>query len=98
VTNLRDVSADENDDDDRGSLDLLQAAEYLGVSPTALARLLDNGALPWVNNGDVRHRRVRLADLDAHRDERFALRQKIAAQTRERRYAGGTALGEGLVS
>lgn len=97
MTELRGVSADDPDDD-RGSLDPLQAAEYLGVSPTVLARLLDNGALPWVNGADVRHRRIRLADLDAHRDERFALRQKLATEARERRYATGGGVGEDLVS
>ncbi|MCW2622058.1 MAG: hypothetical protein JWL64_1660 [Frankiales bacterium] len=78
-------------DDDHGgaTLDLSQAAEYLGVSPTALARLIDTGIVPWVATDDVRRRRIRLADLEEHREQRFALRQRLAAEARQRRNAPG---------
>lgn len=75
----------EGDLDDGESVDLGRAAEFLGMSPTALARLLDSGALPWVPTRDVRIRRIRLVDLEAHREERFALRHRLAQQTRDRR-------------
>jgi excisionase family DNA binding protein len=81
------------DQEDLGSLDLLRAAEYLGVSPTALHRLLDTGVLPWVRTSDVRTRRVRIADLDRHRDERYDLRHRLAAEARERRGTGTDLVG-----
>jgi len=74
-------------DDTAGELDLhqLEAAVHLGMSPTAFAQLLDRGVLPSHLGHDGRHRRVTLRDLEAHRDARFALRQDLAQQARERR-------------
>jgi hypothetical protein len=85
----RPYDLDKDDTHGGATLDLMRAAEYLGVSPTALARLLDTGILPWVPTDDVRQRRIRLADLDRHRDQRFALRQRLAAEVRLRRNAPG---------
>jgi hypothetical protein len=67
-------------------LDLLQAAVHLGMSPTALARLLDRGAVASYLGADGRHRRIRLTDLDAHRADRFALRADLTQQARARRH------------
>lgn len=76
-----------------GDLDALpdcsleEAAVYLGVSPTALARLVDAGRLPSRLGPDGRRRRVSLRDLDLHRDDRYALRQRLAQEVKARRYA-----------
>ena len=72
-------------DDAEQDLDLAEAAVHLGMSPVALAELLDRGTLPSYLGRDGRHRRVALADLEAHRDQRFALRQRLAQQARDRR-------------
>ncbi|MCW2726437.1 MAG: hypothetical protein JWN35_3358 [Frankiales bacterium] len=66
-------------------LDLPAAAAHLGMSPTAFAQLLDRGVVPSYVGDDGRHRRILLADLEAHRAERFALRQQLSQQARERR-------------
>ncbi len=73
-------------DDMEDDLDLAQAAVLLGMSPMALAELLDRGGLPSYLGRDGRHRRVALADLEAHRDQRFALRQRLTQQARDRRH------------
>ena len=73
-------------DDTEDDLDLGQAAVLLGMSPMALAELLDRGVVPSYLGRDGRHRRVALADLEAHRDRRFALRQHLAQQARDRRH------------
>lgn len=85
----------------RGDLDYLpdcsleEAAVYLGVSPTALARLVDGGRLPTRLGPDGRRRRVSVRDLDRHRDDRYALRQRLAGEARARRYPApdGDAVG-----
>jgi hypothetical protein len=76
-----------SDGGDELDLDLhqLEAATHLGMSPTAFAELLDRGTVPSYLGHDGRHRRVTLAALEAHRDARFALRQELTAQARERR-------------
>lgn len=66
-------------------LTLDEAAVLLGMSPTSFAALLDRGVVPSYLGGDGRHRRVALADLEAHRDERFALRQLLTRQARQQR-------------
>ncbi|MCA1712367.1 MAG: helix-turn-helix domain-containing protein [Actinobacteria bacterium] len=71
--------------DDERYVDLAEAAAHLGVSPTALAQLLDRGALPWKASADGRSRIVLLSDLEAHRDERFAFRQQLTQQARDQR-------------
>ena len=78
------------DEGDLGALpdcSMEEAAVYLGVSPTVVASLLDGGRLPSRLGPDGRRRRVSLRDLDAHRDDRFALRQRLAQEVRARRYA-----------
>ncbi len=67
---------------DGSSLDLTGAAEVLGVSPASVAALLDRGILPWFLGADGRHRRVSRAALESHREERFALRQRLAQARR----------------
>lgn len=66
---------------------LQEAAVYLGVSPTALARLVDGGRLPSRLGPDGLRRRVSVRDLDLHREDRFDLRQRLAQEMRARRHA-----------
>ena len=73
-------------DDAEHDLDLAAAAAHLGMSPMALAPLLDRGVVPSHLGRDGRHRRMALADLDAYREERFALRQHLSQQARARRH------------
>ena len=75
---------DEHSGED-ADLTLVEAAVHLGMSPVALAELLDRGTLASYLAADGRHRRIRLIDLEAHREKRFALRQELAQQARERR-------------
>lgn len=70
---------------DQQDLTVVEAAAHVGMSPRSFAALLDRGVVPSYLGVDGRHRRVTLADLEAHRDERFALRQLLAQQARERR-------------
>ena len=76
-----------DDNDTELDLDLhqLEAAVHLGMSPAAFAFLLDRGIVPSYLGRDGRHRRVTLADLEAHREDRFALRQDLSQQARELR-------------
>ena len=77
----------QDDDHQQHDLDLHQreAAVHLGMSPVAFAELLDRGTVPSYLGRDGRHRRVTLAALETHRNARFALRQQLTAQARERR-------------
>ena len=70
----------------RDDLDLAEAAVHLGMSPAALAQLLDRGVVPSHLGTDGRHRRIALADLELHRDQRFALRAHLTQLARERRH------------
>jgi len=74
--------------DDELDLHQVEAAVHLGMSPAAFAQLLDRGVLPSYLGRDGRHRRVTLAALEAHRDARFALRQELSQQARDRRRPG----------
>jgi hypothetical protein len=69
----------------RLDLDLPAAATHLGMSPSAFTQLLDRGVVPSYIGHDGRHRRILLADLEAHRDQRFALRQQLSQEARARR-------------
>lgn len=70
-----------------GDLSIEEAAVELGMSPTAVIRLLESGQLPSHLGPDGRRRRVARADLDAHREQRFALRQQMVQEQRARRWA-----------
>ena len=63
-----------------------EAAVELGVSPAVVGQLLGNGQLPSHLAPDGRHRRVLRADLTAHRERRFALRQRMVQEQRDRRW------------
>lgn len=57
-----------------------QAADLLNISRPTLVKLLESGEIPYEQSGRRRHRRVRLADVEAYRqrarqDRRTALRQ-----------------------
>ena len=73
-------------DDAEQDLDLAEAAVHLGMSPAALAQLLDRGTVPSHLGRDGRHRRIALADLELHREQRFALRAHLTQLARERRH------------
>ena len=68
-------------------LSIEEAAVELGMAPTAVIRLLESGQLPSHLGPDGRRRRIARADLDAHREERFALRQQLVQEQRARRWA-----------
>lgn len=68
-------------------LSIEEAAVELGMAPTAVIRLLESGQLPSHLGPDGRRRRVARADLAAHREERFALRQQMVQEQRALRWA-----------
>ncbi|MGB8652707.1 MAG: helix-turn-helix domain-containing protein [Mycobacteriales bacterium] len=70
-----------------GDVSIEEAAVQLGMSPTAVIRLLESGQLPSHLGPDGRRRRILQTDVDAHRDERFALRQQLVQEQRARRWA-----------
>jgi len=73
-----------------GDVSIEEAAVELGMSPTAVIRLLESGQLPSHLGPDGRRRRVARADLVAHREQRFALRQQLVQEQRARRWAEST--------
>lgn len=77
--------------DEPQDLSIEQAAVELGMSPTAVIALLESGRLASHLGADGRRRRVLLRDIDAFRDERFALRQQMVQEQRARRWADGEA-------
>ncbi len=77
-----------SDEKDHGpDLSIEEAAVHLGMSPTAVISLLESGQLPSHLGADGRRRRVRVADVEKHREDRFALRQKRVQEQRARRWA-----------
>jgi excisionase family DNA binding protein len=68
-------------------LSIEEAAVELGMSPTAVIRLLESGQLPSHLGPDGRRLRIARADLATHRQERFALRQQMEQEQRARRWA-----------
>jgi excisionase family DNA binding protein len=68
-------------------LSIEQAAVELGMSPTAVIRLLESGQLPSHLGPDGRRRRIRVSDIEQHRSERFDLRQQMVQEQRARRWA-----------
>ena len=68
-------------------LSIEQAAVELGMSPTAVIRLLESGQLPSHLGPDGRRRRIRVSDIELHRSERFDLRQQMVQEQRARRWA-----------
>ena len=71
-------------------LSIEEAAVELGMAPTAVIRLLESGQLPSHLGPDGRRRRIARADLAAHREQRFALRQQLVQEQRARRWADAT--------
>ena len=70
-----------------GDLSIEEAAVELGMSPTAVIQLLENGQLPSHLGPDGRRRRIARADLQTHREQRFALRQQLVQEQRARRWS-----------
>lgn len=66
---------------------LEQAAVELGMSPTAVIRLLETGQLPSHLGPDGRSRRITRAALEEHREQRFVLRQQMVQEQRALRWA-----------
>lgn len=73
--------------DEPDDCSLQEAAVALGVSPSVLDRLLQTGQLPAHLGPDGRRARVLRIDLDSHREDRFALRQRMVQEIRARRWA-----------
>jgi excisionase family DNA binding protein len=69
------------------SLSIEEAAVELGMSPTAVILLLENGRLPGHVGPDGRRRRILRIDLDVHREVRFNVRQVRVQEERARRWA-----------
>jgi excisionase family DNA binding protein len=80
--------------DHGADLSIEQTAVELGMSPTAVRHLLESGQLPSHLGPDGRRRRVRLADVERHRTDRFDLRQKRVQEERARRWADPEAAQE----
>ena len=64
-----------------------QAAVELGISPTAVIRLLENGQLAFHLGPDGRRRRILTTSLVSHRHQRFDLRQRLMQEHRARLWA-----------
>ncbi len=64
-----------------------EASVELGMSPTAVIHLLENGRLPSHLSADGRRRRILKMDLEIHREVRFNVRQKRVQEERARRWA-----------
>lgn len=64
-----------------------EAAVDLGMSPTAVIRLLESGQLPSHLGADGRRRRINRVDLAEHREQRFALRHQMVQEQRALRWA-----------
>ncbi len=71
----------------RTDVSIEEAAVDLGMSPTAVIRLLESGQLPSHLGPDGRRRRIDREDLLIHRDERFDLRQQMLQEQRALRWA-----------
>ena len=63
-----------------------EAAVELGMSPTAVIQLLENGRLPSHLSSDGRRRRVLVEDLAIHREVRFNVRQRRVQEQRALRW------------
>ena len=68
-------------------LSIEEAAVELGMSPTAVIQLLENGRLASHLGADGRRRRILQSDLLIHREVRFNVRQKRVQEERARRWA-----------
>ncbi len=64
-----------------------QAAVELGMSPTAVIRLLDSGQLPSHLGPDGRRLRISRVTLAEHREQRFTLRHQMVQEQRALRWA-----------
>jgi excisionase family DNA binding protein len=75
------------DNDEVEDVSIEEAAVELGMSPTAVIRLLETGQLPSHLGPDGRRRRINRLDLEDHRETRFALRQQMVQEQRALRWA-----------
>jgi len=69
-----------------------EAAVELGMSPTAVIRLLETGQLDAHLGPDGRRRRIDREDLEDHRERRFNLRQQMVQEQRALRWAEASGL------
>jgi excisionase family DNA binding protein len=81
---------------DVDDLSLEEAAVELGVSPVTVIRLLESGQLESHLDPDGRRRRISLATLEQHRNDRFALRQQMVQEQRARRWPDPDAMPDDL--
>ncbi len=68
-------------------LSIEEAAVELGMSPTAVIHLLENGRLASHLGVDGRRRRILRSDLEIHREVRFNVRQQRVQEKRARLWA-----------
>lgn len=71
----------------RDDVSIEEAAVELGMSPTAVIRLLESGQLESHLGPDGRRRRVSRETLARHREQRFALRQQMVQEQRALRWS-----------
>jgi excisionase family DNA binding protein len=72
-----------------------EAADRIGISRPTLVKLLENGEIPFEQSGHRRHRRIRLADVEAYRqrarrNRRTALRELTQDADNAGLYESGT--------
>ncbi|HJP76355.1 MAG TPA: helix-turn-helix domain-containing protein [Pseudonocardiaceae bacterium] len=61
-----------------------EAADLLGISRPTLVKLLEGGEIPFEQSGHRRHRRIRLADVEAYRQRaRQSRRTALGQLTRD---------------
>ena len=53
-----------------------EAADRIGISRPTLVKLLEGGEIPFEQSGHRRHRRIRLADVEAYRERARQSRRK----------------------
>lgn len=76
-----------------------EAADFLGISRPTLVKLLEEGEIPFEQSGRRRHRKVRLADVEAYRRRaRQSRRAALRRMTQEAEEAGLYENGTGFVS
>ena len=75
-----------------------EAADRIGVSRPTLVKLLEEGEIPFEQSGQRRHRRIRLADVEAYRQRaRRSRRAALRALTQEADDDGLYETGTGFV-
>lgn len=75
------------------------AADLLGISRPTLVKLLEDGEIPYERSGRRRHRRVRLAGLEAYRQRaRHSRKKALRELTQDAEKDGLYETGTGFVA